>query len=67
MTPSFIILATDFALKDPDCPQTEYPINIMSSQQGCLWYKKDDKFKIPKGNYFVVSLNKTPNEPPPMA
>ncbi|KAG8132402.1 hypothetical protein E2320_010259 [Naja naja] len=41
-------IATDFALKDPDCPQTEYPVNIMSSQQGCLWYKKDDKFKIPK-------------------
>ncbi|XP_077189880.1 nardilysin [Paroedura picta] len=41
-------IATDFALKVPDCPQTEYPINILSTQQGCLWYKKDDKFKIPK-------------------
>ncbi|KAJ6662537.1 hypothetical protein lerEdw1_011674 [Lerista edwardsae] len=41
-------IATDFALKPPDCPQTEYPVNIMSTQQGSLWYKKDDKFKIPK-------------------
>ncbi|XP_003220332.1 nardilysin [Anolis carolinensis] len=41
-------IATDFALKDPDCPQTEYPVSIVSTQQGCLWYKKDDKFKIPK-------------------
>ncbi|CAI5777180.1 nardilysin [Podarcis lilfordi] len=41
-------IATDFALKAPDCPQTEYPVSILSTQQGCLWYKKDDKFKIPK-------------------
>uniref|UniRef100_A0A8D0DY44 Nardilysin convertase n=1 Tax=Salvator merianae TaxID=96440 RepID=A0A8D0DY44_SALMN len=41
-------IATDFALKAPDCPQTEYPVKILSTQQGCLWYKKDDKFKIPK-------------------
>ncbi|XP_053105937.1 nardilysin [Hemicordylus capensis] len=41
-------IATDFALKAPDSPQTEYPITIMATQRGCLWYKKDDKFKIPK-------------------
>uniref|UniRef100_A0ABM5G7T0 Nardilysin n=1 Tax=Pogona vitticeps TaxID=103695 RepID=A0ABM5G7T0_9SAUR len=41
-------IATDFVLKAPDCPQTEYPVSIISTQQGCLWYKKDDKFKIPK-------------------
>uniref|UniRef100_A0A8D2NPX6 Nardilysin convertase n=1 Tax=Zosterops lateralis melanops TaxID=1220523 RepID=A0A8D2NPX6_ZOSLA len=42
-------IATDFALKVADCPETEYPVKILSTQQGCLWYRKDDKFKIPKG------------------
>uniref|UniRef100_A0A8C3K5H6 Nardilysin convertase n=1 Tax=Calidris pygmaea TaxID=425635 RepID=A0A8C3K5H6_9CHAR len=42
-------IATDFALKVADCPETEYPVKIQSTQQGCLWYRKDDKFKIPKG------------------
>ncbi|XP_066479934.1 nardilysin [Tiliqua scincoides] len=41
-------IATDFALKAPDCPQTEYPVSIMNTEQGSLWFKKDDKFKIPK-------------------
>lgn len=41
-------IATDFALKAPDCPESEYPVKILSTQQGCLWYRKDDKFKIPK-------------------
>uniref|UniRef100_A0A8C3MLF8 Uncharacterized protein n=1 Tax=Geospiza parvula TaxID=87175 RepID=A0A8C3MLF8_GEOPR len=42
-------IATDFALKVSDCPETEYPVKTLSTQQGCLWYRKDDKFKIPKG------------------
>ncbi|XP_033919880.1 nardilysin [Melopsittacus undulatus] len=42
-------IATDFALKVADCPETEYPVKTLSTKQGCLWYKKDDKFKIPKG------------------
>ncbi|XP_051556043.1 nardilysin-like [Myxocyprinus asiaticus] len=41
-------IATDFALKTPDCPDTEYPIRIVNNDRGCLWYKKDNKFKIPK-------------------
>lgn len=45
----FFLLATDFALKVADCPETEYPVKTLSTQQGCLWYRKDDKFKIPKG------------------
>lgn len=44
-----LCLATDFALKVADCPETEYPVKTLSTQQGCLWYRKDDKFKIPKG------------------
>ncbi|XP_067308433.1 nardilysin isoform X2 [Pseudorasbora parva] len=41
-------IATDFALKNSDCPDTEYPVRIMNNDRGCLWYKKDNKFKIPK-------------------
>uniref|UniRef100_A0A6I8P7N4 Nardilysin convertase n=1 Tax=Ornithorhynchus anatinus TaxID=9258 RepID=A0A6I8P7N4_ORNAN len=41
-------IATDFALKTPDCPEAEYPVKIESTPRGCLWYKKDNKFKIPK-------------------
>uniref|UniRef100_A0AAX7TMD8 Nardilysin convertase n=1 Tax=Astatotilapia calliptera TaxID=8154 RepID=A0AAX7TMD8_ASTCA len=42
-------IATDFTLKTSDCPDTEYPVRIVNSERGCLWYKKDNKFKIPKG------------------
>ncbi|XP_029286047.1 nardilysin b [Cottoperca gobio] len=41
-------IATDFALKMPDCPDTEFPVRIVNNERGCLWYKKDNKFKIPK-------------------
>ncbi|XP_043305294.1 nardilysin [Cervus canadensis] len=41
-------IATDFMLKAFDCPETEYPVKIVNTPQGCLWYKKDNKFKIPK-------------------
>ncbi|KAM9708709.1 nardilysin [Menidia menidia] len=41
-------IATDFTLKPPDCPDTEFPTQIADSDKGCLWYKKDNKFKIPK-------------------
>ncbi|XP_041133364.1 nardilysin-like [Polyodon spathula] len=41
-------IATDFILKTSDCPDTEYPVRIVNSEKGCLWYKKDNKFKIPK-------------------
>lgn len=52
--------ATDFALKTSDCPDTEYPVRIMNNERGCLWYKKDNKFKIPKGVIvFVSTVNKS--------
>ncbi|XP_049731115.1 nardilysin isoform X1 [Elephas maximus indicus] len=41
-------IATDFTLKAFDCSETEYPVKIVNTSQGCLWYKKDNKFKIPK-------------------
>ncbi|KAL6087162.1 hypothetical protein STEG23_003255 [Scotinomys teguina] len=44
----YSIEATDFTLKAFDCLETEYPAKIVNTPQGCLWYKKDNKFKIPK-------------------
>ncbi|KAM4739813.1 nardilysin b isoform 2-T3 [Anableps anableps] len=41
-------IATDFSLKTSDCPDTEFPVRILDLEQGALWYKKDNKFKIPK-------------------
>ncbi|MBN3307302.1 NRDC protein, partial [Amia calva] len=41
-------IATDFTLKTSDCPDTEYPVRIVNNERGCLWFKKDTKFKIPK-------------------
>jgi len=29
--------------------------SIMNNERGCLWYKKDNKFKIPKGVIVFVS------------
>lgn len=50
--------ATDFTLKPSDCPDTEFPVRVSDSDRGCLWYKKDNKFKIPKGEVcMVVSLH----------
>uniref|UniRef100_A0AAQ5YKZ9 Nardilysin a (N-arginine dibasic convertase) n=1 Tax=Amphiprion ocellaris TaxID=80972 RepID=A0AAQ5YKZ9_AMPOC len=47
-------IATDFTLKPSDCPDTEFPVRIADSDRGCLWYKKDNKFKIPKGKLVVL-------------
>ncbi|XP_064196993.1 nardilysin-like [Anguilla rostrata] len=41
-------IATDFALKASDCPDTEFPVRILNTDRGCLWFRKDNKFKIPK-------------------
>uniref|UniRef100_A0AAX7UEF3 Nardilysin a (N-arginine dibasic convertase) n=1 Tax=Astatotilapia calliptera TaxID=8154 RepID=A0AAX7UEF3_ASTCA len=46
-------IATDFTLKPSDCPDTEFPVRIADSDRGCLWYKKDNKFKIPRGRLCV--------------
>ncbi|XP_034051077.1 nardilysin [Thalassophryne amazonica] len=50
-------IATDFTLKPSDCPDTEYPVQIANSDRGCLWYKKDNKFKIPKAyiRFHIIS------------
>uniref|UniRef100_A0A4W6E4C5 Nardilysin convertase n=1 Tax=Lates calcarifer TaxID=8187 RepID=A0A4W6E4C5_LATCA len=49
-------IATDFTLKPSDCPDAEFPVRIADSDRGCLWYKKDNKFKIPKGEVRAVVL-----------
>ncbi|KAF7659388.1 hypothetical protein LDENG_00298590 [Lucifuga dentata] len=50
-------IATDFTLKPSDCPDTEFPVRIADSDRGCLWYKKDNKFKIPKAyiRFHIIS------------
>ncbi|XP_030647113.1 nardilysin b [Chanos chanos] len=41
-------IATDFTLKTSDCTDTEFPVKIVDDERGRLWFKKDNKFKIPK-------------------
>uniref|UniRef100_A0A4W6D3K5 Nardilysin b (N-arginine dibasic convertase) n=1 Tax=Lates calcarifer TaxID=8187 RepID=A0A4W6D3K5_LATCA len=57
-------IATDFTLKTSDCPDTEFPVRIVNSERGCLWYKKDNKFKIPKAyirfNLISPMIQKSP-------
>uniref|UniRef100_A0A8C5FMY5 Nardilysin n=1 Tax=Gadus morhua TaxID=8049 RepID=A0A8C5FMY5_GADMO len=57
-------IATDFELRSLDCPDSEFPVKISSSDRGCLWYKKDNKFKIPKAyvRFHLVSpvIQKSP-------
>ncbi|TNM95254.1 hypothetical protein fugu_016337 [Takifugu bimaculatus] len=50
-------IASDFTLKPSDCPDTEFPVQIAASDRGCLWYKKDNKFKIPKAyiRFHIIS------------
>lgn len=50
-------IATDFTLKPSDCSDTELPVRIADIENGCLWYKKDNKFKIPKAyiRFHIIS------------
>ncbi|KAM9842855.1 nardilysin-like [Aulostomus maculatus] len=41
-------IATDFTLKPSDCPDTDFPVQVAHGDRGCLWYKKDNKFKTLK-------------------
>lgn len=51
-------VATDFTLKTSDCPDVEFPVKIVDNSRGKLWYKKDTKFKIPKGRCVFVSWDR---------
>ncbi|XP_060627682.2 nardilysin-like isoform X1 [Anolis sagrei] len=50
-------IATDFSVKPFSKKATEYPQKILNTQQGCLWYKEDNKFSVPKAFicFFLVS------------
>ncbi|XP_068456695.1 nardilysin-like [Clinocottus analis] len=41
-------IATDFSLKPSDGSDSEVPLRIAHSDRGCLWYRQDRKFNIPK-------------------
>nr|XP_056710677.1 nardilysin-like [Euleptes europaea] len=41
-------IATDFSMKKSTDRSTNYPRKILDTPRGCLWYKKDNKFTIPK-------------------
>lgn len=45
----FVAAATEFTLKTSDCPDSDVPVQVVDTDRGRLWYKKDNKFKIPKG------------------
>ncbi|KAM4628663.1 nardilysin b [Polymixia lowei] len=57
-------IATDFTLKESDCPDTEFPVRIVNNDRGSFWYKKDNKFKIPKAyvrfNLLSPMIQKSP-------
>ena len=42
-------IATDFSIKDPNLFTTPYPRAIVDTESGRLWFKKDNRFKVPKG------------------
>ncbi len=50
---SYPFTATDFTLKTPDCPDTDFPVKIIDTERGRLWFRKDNKFKIPKGTFII--------------
>lgn len=49
--------ASDFTLKTSDCPDTDFPVKIIDNERGRLWFRKDNKFKIPKGTLITRELN----------
>ncbi|XP_054645648.1 nardilysin-like [Dunckerocampus dactyliophorus] len=57
-------IASDFTLQLSDCPDSEFPVKIVDHERGCLWYKKDNKFKIPKAyirfNLISPMIQKSP-------
>ncbi|XP_007427608.1 nardilysin-like [Python bivittatus] len=50
-------IATDFSVKESSTQAPEYPTKIINTREGCLWYKEDNKFGVPKGFicFYLVS------------
>ncbi|XP_071954430.1 nardilysin-like [Antedon mediterranea] len=54
-----IFIADDFNLK---VATNQHPIKILDSDKGCVWYKSDRKFKIPKGFIYVYLKSELVNQ-----
>ncbi len=54
---SYLFTATDFSLKTSDCPDTDFPVKIIDNERGRLWFRKDNKFKIPKGTFIITQTS----------
>ncbi|XP_033115236.1 nardilysin-like, partial [Anneissia japonica] len=48
-----IFIVDDFSLKTDDGPPSEHPIKILDTEQGCVWHKMDNKFKLPKAFIYI--------------
>ncbi|XP_044277422.1 nardilysin-like [Varanus komodoensis] len=50
-------IATDFTVKNSSGKTKEYPTKILNTSHGCLWYKEDNKFGVPKAFicFYLVS------------
>ncbi|XP_066480486.1 nardilysin-like [Tiliqua scincoides] len=50
-------IATDFTVLKSTDDDAEYPSRILNTHEGCLWYKKDNKFAVPKAfiSFHLVS------------
>ncbi|XP_077862636.1 nardilysin-like [Saccoglossus kowalevskii] len=57
-------IATDFTLKDADIDDTVYPTKITDTPHGRLWYKRDTKFKVPKGYIYFHLITPLVNVSP---
>ncbi|KAJ6663090.1 hypothetical protein lerEdw1_010683 [Lerista edwardsae] len=44
----YCVSATDFSVIESTDQDAEYPDKILNTPEGCLWYKKDNKFAVPK-------------------
>uniref|UniRef100_T1J428 Nardilysin n=1 Tax=Strigamia maritima TaxID=126957 RepID=T1J428_STRMM len=60
-------IATDFEIKQPDRPESEFPVKIVDTPQSCLWYKKDTKFLIPKAYVYFHLVTPFVNSSPQTA
>ncbi|XP_077981898.1 nardilysin-like [Glandiceps talaboti] len=57
-------IARDFHLKESDREDTPYPVKIIDDSKGILWYKRDNKFKVPKGCIYFHLISPLVNTSP---
>jgi nardilysin len=61
-----IFLTEDFTILDEDENHPDYPEKISSSELAEIWYRKDQKFKLPKAYYVLYLINPVALETPQM-